>query len=526
MRRMLSSSTHLTLKTRLPGGPTNKSTGTRGETPRQAHNHTEGDPVPDIVVDGVRYAPAGQATTPRIGIGITTRNRADTLTTALEHHRRYLPPEALLVIVDDASDQPIPATDWRFEKPAGIPAAKNKCLELLDGCEHVFLFDDDAYPIADGWWEPYVDSPEPHLMYQFLDLAGTRKLRDITVLHDDGHHVAYTGPRGVMLYLHRSVIETVGGFDPVYGKGMYEHGDLSNRVHHAGLTTWRYADVAGSAALIHSMDEHEEIERSVPAKDRDALVRRNVEIHNHRMRTGHTGYVEYRDQIDAVLTTLLTSETDPQRGIKWDPDPGKVQAWASSIRGARAVVLADELTTPPAGAHLAPVPAVTMNVYYRRWLHIYQHLRDHPEYRFVWATDGSDVEMLHEPWAHMEPGVMYVGSEAKTYDDEWAFRNHPAKVFQDFLEQHRHDTMLNAGLLGGTREDVMAFAHAIVRVYYDLEAERFWGNEAAGLEVGDMLAFGIVAHTPRFAGRIVTGPRVHTVFRAEERTPWAWWKHR
>ncbi|MBN0040228.1 hypothetical protein JN535_08635 [Cellulosimicrobium cellulans] len=480
-----------------------------------------------ITVDGVDYAPAAAAR-PRVGLGITTRNRNETVAKCLAKWRQHSPADFPIVVVDDASDEPVPGATYRFEQQAGIARAKNKCLEELEklGVSEYFLADDDVFPIADRWWKPYVDSSEPHLMRIFEDLAGPRKLRDIKVLHDDGKHVAYTGPRGILLYANQKVLDAVGGMDPVYGLWGYEHGDWSNRIHHAGLTTWRYADVAGSADLIHSMDEHEEITRSVPAPDRAALVKRNVEIHNHRMRTGYTGYVEYRDQVDVVLTTLLTSEPDPQRGFKWEPDPGTLQAWASSIHGARAVVLADELTEPPAGAHLAPVPAVAMNVYYRRWLHIYQHLRDHPEYRFVWATDGSDVEMLNAPWDDMVPGRVYVGSEPKTYDDEWAWTNHPARVFQDFLREHRHDTMLNAGLLGGTREDVMAFAHAIVRVYYDLESERFWGNETAGPEVGDMLAFGIVAHTPHFAGRIVTGPRVHTVFRADERTPWAWWKHR
>lgn len=480
-----------------------------------------------ITVDGVDYAPAATAR-PRVGLGITTRNRNKTVAKCLEKWRQHSPADFPIVVVDDASDEPVPGAAYRFEQQVGIARAKNKCLEELEklGVTEYFLADDDVFPIADGWWQPYVDSSEPHLMRIFEDLAGPRKLRDIKVLHDDGEHVAYTGPRGILLYANQKVLDAVGGMDPVYGLWGYEHGDWSNRIHHAGLTSWRYADVAGSAALIHSMDEHEEIERSVPSNDRAALVKRNVEIHNERMRTGYRAFVPYREQVDAVLTTLLTSEPDPQRGHKWDPDGGKVQAWASSIRGGRAVVLADELATPPAGAHLETVPAVAMNVYYRRWLHIYQHLRAHPEYRFVWCTDGSDVEMLHEPWADMVPGRVYVGSEPKTYDDEWAWRNHPARVFQAFLTEHRHDTMLNAGLLGGTREDVMAFAHAIVRVYYDLEAERFWGNETAGPEVGDMLAFGLVAHSPAFAERIVTGPRVHTVFRAEERTQWAWWKHR
>ena len=39
--------------------------------------------------------------------------------------------------------------------------------------------------------------------------------------------------------------------------------------------------------------------------------------------------------------------------------------------------------------------------------------------------------------------------------------------------------MLNAGLLGGTRVDVMAFAHGIIRLYYRIESYRFWKKEQA-----------------------------------------------
>ena len=125
----------------------------------------------------------------------------------------------------------------RHDKSLGIVASKNVSLAALmvAGCEHLFLWDDDAWPVADGWWLPYIDSPEPHLAYQFLDLAGARKLNDIAVLYRDDKHVAYTGQRGVMLYYHRSVIERVGGFDPIYGRGMYEHSDLALRIHNAGL---------------------------------------------------------------------------------------------------------------------------------------------------------------------------------------------------------------------------------------------------------------------------------------------------
>lgn len=199
-----------------------------------------------------------------------------------------------------------------------------------------------------------------------------------------------------------------------------------------------------------------------------------MKIHNERRDTGYTGYVEYRQQRDVVITTLLTSQPDPQRSSRMHPDPAALTTWAKSIRGADAVVLADQLTSAPDGAQLVTVPDVAMNVYFRRWLHIWQHLRDHPEYRFVWCTDGTDVEMLCAPWEEMEAGKLYVGSEPKTYADAWAKQNHPERIYQEFIEQHRNDVMLNAGLLGGTRADVMAFAHGIIRLYYRIESYRFW----------------------------------------------------
>ncbi|MGP2956197.1 glycosyltransferase family 2 protein, partial [Serratia bockelmannii] len=113
----------------------------------------------------------------------------------------------------------------------------------------------------------------------------------------------------------------------------------------------------------------------------------------------------------------------------------------------------------------------------------------------------------------------------KTYADAWAKDKHPERIYQDFLDRHRNDVMLNAGLLGGRREDVMTFAHAIVRLFYRIESYRFWKMEKVSAAVGDMIAFGIVAKT--FGDRVITGPRVHTVFRTDGiGREYAWWKHK
>ncbi|WP_423739780.1 glycosyltransferase family 2 protein, partial [Enterobacter hormaechei] len=135
-----------------------------------------------VTIDGVPYAPAC-AIVSRIGIAITTHNRADVLKRAIEQHQKHLPAGALVVVVDDGSKPaavvPHGVQLLRHETSLGIVASKNASLTaLMDaGCEHIFLWDDDAYPIADNWHLPYIESPEPHLAYQFLDLAGTNKLK-------------------------------------------------------------------------------------------------------------------------------------------------------------------------------------------------------------------------------------------------------------------------------------------------------------------------------------------------------------
>jgi len=484
----------------------------------------------EVSINGVSYVPAG-VTASRIGIAITTHNRADVLNRAITQHLQFLPASALVVVIDDGSKPAAVVPDGvqllRHESSLGIVASKNASLTaLMDaGCEHLFLWDDDAWPVAYNWHLPYIESPEPHLAYQFLDLAGPRKLNDLAVLYRDDRHVAYTGQRGVMLYYHRSAIEKVGGFDPVYGRGMYEHPDLALRIYNAGLSTWAFADVVGSEKLIHSMDEYEEVVRSIPRPERESLAKANALIYSARRDSGYTAYAPYRQQHDVVITSLLTSEPDPQRKVKMAADPALLQAWSRSIRGAKAVVLADELTTAPEGAILNQVTPIQMSPYFARWLHIYQHLRAHPEYHRVWCTDGTDVEMLREPWSEMEPGKIYVGSEHKTYAEEWMKVNHHGKAYSEFLEQHRYDQLLNAGLLGGSREDVMEFAHRIIRQYYLIESHRFWKMETAPATPVDMCAFGMAAKS--FGDRVVTGPKVHTIFKTEGfGKEVAWWKHK
>lgn len=246
---------------------------------------------PDEVIQDLLTESGILATTKlSIGIGITTRNRKLTFLKSYIKIIEFLPPGAKVVVVDDASDFPYVIANHRFEQNVGIARAKNKCLELLDDCEHIFLFDDDTYPRSRDWWKPYVESNEPHLMYQFR-LPGKPK-SDMQELYRDSEVVAYSHTRGCMIYVHRSVLDVVGGMDTAYGEAMYEHTDWTNRIHNAGLTSHRAMDVVDSDRLIYCRDQDVGIQSSIPPDVR----RKNLLAHRGLYRKSKTSkeYKEYR----------------------------------------------------------------------------------------------------------------------------------------------------------------------------------------------------------------------------------------
>lgn len=479
-----------------------------------------------VTIDGIEYLPASTETgtsTPRIGVGITTRNRHDILKQSLEQWRKHLPAGAMLVVVDDASNTPVPQADYRFTENVGIARAKNKALELLHaaGCDHIFLADDDVWPTETGWHQRYIDSPEPHLMWIFDKPKGATKAQ-VEVLYRDDQHVAYHATRGCLLYVERRVLEAVGGMDPNFGKWGWEHVSWSDRIHSAGWTTWRYADITNSKGLFHSLDAEAAIESTATEADRRYSEGPGQEL---RMRSRHDpSYIEFRDLDNVILTCLLTAQPDPQRKKAMDADPALLATLAKSTKGHRFVVLHTDL---PDGAFTEQVKVSQhINPYFERWLQYFHWLRDHPEVGWVWCVDGTDVEMLRTPFADMEPGTLYVGSEPSTLRNAWMLKNHPDRKINTFMQDHPDLQLLNAGLVGGDRETVMAFCQSMCKEWFDDHIEFIFGWETERLGIGDMGAFQWVTRN-RFSDKLSYGPHVNTVFKANEtNNTTAWFKHK
>lgn len=195
-------------------------------------------------------------------VAITTRNRPDELERVLIEVTKYVN-ERDIIIVDDASDIEYCRSDYRFENRAGIPRSKNKCLEIFmrTNAGHLFLLDDDVWPLIENAFKSYIESPYDHLCYTFLPPNGTLP----------GHKTHVLG-NGCMLYLSRKCIDTVGGLSVEFGLGKYEHSLYSRQVHKSGLIPHPFIDVIGSDKLWYCLDQEKGHKRSFTEQEMTQLL--------------------------------------------------------------------------------------------------------------------------------------------------------------------------------------------------------------------------------------------------------------
>jgi GT2 family glycosyltransferase len=471
-----------------------------------------------VQIDGVDYVP-DNAVSRRSGVAvaITTHNRHDVLARTLKQIEMVTPETIPVFIVDDASDPPAatmtPEMDkhnWvRFNDNVGIPRAKNKCIELCmqTTANHFFLLDDDCYPMVENWWVPYVSGEEQHYSYIFTHWENGRSVGDCSEIYKDSRMRAFNHSRGCAMYVTRDVIERVGGFDPAFGLGMEEHLEYSRRINNAGLSTFAFQDVVGSERIWYSIDRNQAGIPSIPQATRAELLKRNRPLAEARRES--CAYIEYRDMPNVVVTQLLTSEFDPQRGVKLQPSLDLIHDWEQSITGGDRVVLVDEVIPEVELEHSGTLALVRtekgwLNPYFQRWLVTLRYLREHLSH-WVWLTDATDVEMLREPWGEMTPGVLYVGYESEPISIPWLARHHP--FYSDWIASNRGLKMLNCGVVGGDHATVLEFLQDMVR-----EFARAYGH--IDYEMG---SFNYLLYQPKWIDRVCTGPMVVTLFRADER---------
>ncbi len=163
----------------------------------------------------------------RIGIGVTTYNRRDNLNECLKNIAKHTNLKDLYV---DGDVELHIATDTDQDR-RGVAYRKNECLRALKDCDYVFLFDDDCFPIKDGWIEFFIRAGENHLLFLNDKLHNPCEVQSV-----DGVRF-YNDCGGVFMYMTKRMInETIGAFDEKFELWGMEHCDWS--VRYAGGKTF------------------------------------------------------------------------------------------------------------------------------------------------------------------------------------------------------------------------------------------------------------------------------------------------
>lgn len=226
-----------------------------------------------------------------------------------------------------------------------------------------------------------------------------------------------------------------------------------------------------------------------------------------------------------ILTAYLTSAPDPNHlrgGITWSSDHAEIRAKLATLKnsverfGHEYKCVTDVDIDGPEFIHVDRIPGV--NPYWRRWREWSNYLNTRSDIEYAVGIDGTDTEMVTDPFPDMEPGYLYVGSEPWVFGDpivssEGSWLRTVGPMFNGWYERNASRVILNAGLMSA---DVATF-QKFVRdwlLFEDMGA------------TNEMPSFSYLLYNQEWAAKVVTGYPVHTQFFSWQNTPGAWWRHK
>jgi len=177
----------------------------------------------------------------KTGISVTSYNRPAHLDLWVEQITKHSPEDVKVHIEIE-----------KKEDRRGIAFRKNNCLRALNDCDYIFLFDDDCFPIADGWIEYFIDLHKKTKQHHFLYMKETTTIRMLKIQNNIS---IYDNCGGAFIFLTKEVLKKVGGFCKDYGIYGYEHAGYSHRIHSAGLNTiGKYLCPKDAGKYLYAMD--------------------------------------------------------------------------------------------------------------------------------------------------------------------------------------------------------------------------------------------------------------------------------
>jgi GT2 family glycosyltransferase len=459
-----------------------------------------------------------------IGVAITTHNRRDVALDTYAKWKSMLPDDAHIVVVDDASDEPYPNADYRFDLNVGIAKAKNKCIELLidKGCNELFLADDDTYPTNYDWWKGYVESPHPLLSYTF-SIVGKGTHNGNRLIKNDGAHKWYSNPCGCLVYINKIVVDKIGGYDTEYALYGDEHLDYAIRAKNIGVIPYEFMDV--SEPLFYCLDQAGNYKTSrLDVAAQSYLSHRRLSQQKHS-----NAFIPYHQAADElqkpyVLTSYFNYTKDPQRRtlLPNSIEPLLPLINSCDVLGVRLVILTNCDFQNQGQTEFVkienPDHQFTPNDF--RWLVQLDYIQKNKA-SHIWCVDSTDVEVLRNPF-EIDNNVLYVGHEPmQTLGSGWLWQHQwrycQNKNYQQRLKESRGSILLNCGVVGGE--------YSIALRFFQLMANETYFNAKKVGRAMDMASFNYVVYS-HFADRFVAGPHVVTEFKAFKRNNVAMFKHK
>lgn len=492
----------------------------------------------------------------KIGIAVTTVNRPQLLAKCLQAFQEKSASliNVKYVVVDDAStaeNQKINRTlcaNHNFEyfvnsENLGIAKSKNKCFELLDDCDYIFLADDDCYPIETNWWDLFIDTSLktgiPHFCVSYTHFengwASNHILEPLWNINGCNLDV-FNSACGIFMFYTNSILQKTGGMDINYTKWGGEHVGLSFRISNLldDKLKGRITCPEHAFNYFKSHDFHGNAASSISKQYRKESADQCKFVLDSEKNT--KSFKPYK-RGNYILTTYLTQGIDPQRGLNWKLDDEKViKTWAESLakNDLTGIVLHDGLSKDFINQYSnESVKFHEINYDNRyepsayRWLKYEDFLTKFSYYiDSVFFTDVSDVEILKNPFTQpaftqFSADHIFCGDEPDLLDSPWmnlrltGFSKF-VEGYRNFYEKNKKQTLLNAGIFGGKLDLVFPLVKQLARLADAVKYNNF--NT-------DMPIFNFILRNSNV--KIIHGSPVNTVFKKYETdNPYCWFKHK
>lgn len=385
-----------------------------------------------------------------IGVAITTvPKRAGMHKVQMQHILKYTPPDTFFYVHNDING-------------IGIAKSKNNCLKALyeAGCKHLFLLDDDVWPISPDWLTPFLISGQHHMCATFdrLKTGATNGnvLKRSTPTYDE-----FLNPTGIMMYYTRACIERIGGFDHRYGKWGHEHVGLSNRIHNARLTPARFISPKGIMDLIHSEDHLGIFCSTMSWAERTKYADEGRQLNSKEKNS--MDWKPFR-KADYVLTSFYTKAADDQRqGRTLSPDISQLDTLIDSAP-CDVVAFTDIYSPlfPKFKVVSARVPRA-VNLYNYRFIAYLEWLKAFEPYcENIYLLDGTDTEFIGEPH-DIERGKVYINTEGTRGGLDWLTSKGKSCGITQHLSDRGSD-IWNCGVIYGHVSSIITFLEAFTKM--------------------------------------------------------------